>query len=179
MADDSGAWTWLGWPVRGMCNGLRQRVPTWLLLRFVEAYMVYQDWQGFQLYKAYLYNVDTTRDDVTFMADAFTGEDIPTDGVLEFRYTFRKGKYRVRFHRGDEVRFPPYMVCEVPRAPRCSVIMALQGKDNVTCKVKKYAGPMGDFHYTLNRSIPTAADITGSDRQIRVMDSKFRQAFIN
>jgi hypothetical protein len=167
------------WPTRGTYTHVRQKVRTWMLMRYVEAFMMYQDWQGFQLYKAYLYHKDATRDDVTFMASAFTGEDVPTEGVLELRYSFRGKKYRVRFRKDDDVKFPPYTVCEVPRAPRCNVLIAMQGASNVTAKVQKYAGPMGDFHYTLNKHIPTAVDMTGENTQIRVMDTKFRQAFID
>lgn len=141
--------------------------------------MMMQDWQGFQLYKAYLYNADDSKDDVTFMAAAFESDDIPTGGILEFRYTFRGAKYRLRFHKGDLVKFPPYEPADVPRVPRCTVLMAMQGAKNVTQKVKKYAGPNGDFHYGITRRILTAEDITKHASPIRVMDTAFKQALLH
>lgn len=72
----------------------------------------------------------------------------------EVRYTFRKKKYRMVLHEGDQCVFPPYAEPTAPacRLPKGVLSARLQGPlgsgidCDVTARVMKYQGPRGDFH---------------------------------
>ncbi len=119
---------------------------TWFLMRYIDARMLFQDWQGFQLHKIYVVDlVERSKHNVTFLKSALD-TDLPDNTILEFRYSFRDARYRIQFGRGDTLAFPPYDVEDVPRTMRAGVLMAVAGKTDVTTVVKEYAGPLGDFH---------------------------------
>lgn len=156
----------------------------WLVLRMVGMHVVVhnavQDWQGFQLHKVVLRDLTTcTRKDVTGSVQAERTDGLQQHQVLEYRYMFRGNKFRLCFRANNVVKFPPYDVSEVPRVPMCDVMIATQAGKNITKKIKKYAGPKGDFHYTITKTLPTAHYITQRLGPVRIMDTKFRSAALS
>lgn len=153
----------------------------WLVLRIVGVHVVMhnvvQDWQGFQLHKVVLRDLTaSTKKDITGSVQAEKTDGLEQQQVLEYRYMFRGNKFRLCFRANNVVKFPPYEVSEVPRMPKCEVLIATQAGKNITEKIKKYAGPKGDFHYTITKALPTAHYITQRLGPVRIIDTKFRSA---
>lgn len=148
----------------------------WLLLRMLNVRMVIQDWQGFQMFEVHTFDKDHCRQQVP--TDLYqTGDTV--DEQIECKYQFRGASYVLNFKQGDRFVFPPYDVDKVPRVPLCQVLIATQGKENVTDVVKQHAGPMGDFHYSIVKRLPTGHEMTQCLGPIHIIDTKFRRAIIH
>lgn len=109
---------------------------------------------------------------------------------VEVRYTYRHKKYRLVLRPGDRCPFPMYAEPTAPpcRLPKGVLSARLQGAVgssidcDVTHRILKYQGPLGDFHAGLGLTVKVQdmfpfddqADNSARFTHLRIMDTSGR-----